>query len=167
MQQIKTERLILKSLSDCDSERLISIFKNEEVANTFMVPDLPDEGSCVNLFNRIKALSNSEDKFVYGIYLDDKLIGIINEVFKDTESIELGYVIDPSHKNNGYATEALKASITALFSLGYNRVMAGAFEGNVASNRVMEKAGMKFNGAVDVVEYRGVTHHCKMYSIEK
>ena len=91
----------------------------------------------------------------------------LTKVYKDGESIELGYVIDPIYKNNGYATEALKASIKELFNVGFSKIIAGAFENNIASMRVMEKAGMKRSEIIEVVEYRGNTYNCKMYSIEK
>ena len=143
MKLLTTERLSLHALRDCDIDNLLSIFMNEEVGKTYMVPDLSKREDGINLFNRIKTLSNSDEKFVYGIYLENDLIGIINEVYKDGKSIELGYVIDPIHKNNGYATEALKASIKELFNVWFSKIIAGAFENNIASMRVMEKAGMK------------------------
>ena len=167
MKLLTTEHLSLHGIGDCDLDNLLSIFMNEEVGKTYMVPDLSKREDGIDLFNRIKTLSNSEEKFVYGIYLDNDLIGLINEVYKDKDTIELGYVINPLYKNNGYATESLKASINELFKIGFKKVIAGAFENNIASMRVMEKAGMTRTEIIEVVEYRGNTYNCKMYSIEK
>ncbi len=56
----------------------------------------------------------------------------------------LGYVLDPAHAGRGYATEMVQAALDLAFGdLGLHRVTAGCFAGNVASWRVMEKAGMR------------------------
>ena len=48
---------------------------------------------------------------------------------------------------NGYATEAAKALIDYCFrDLNLNRVAASYFGSNLASRRVMEKAGMTYEG---------------------
>ena len=81
--------------------------------------------------------------------------------------IELGYVIDPGHKNRGYATEALTAAIKALLDMGYDAVRTAAFEGNIPSIRVMEKSGMDRMDFTDELEYRGVTHRCVWFEKRK
>ena len=56
----------------------------------------------------------------------------------------LGYLLDPAHHGNGYATEMVGAALDLAFgALGLHRVTAGCFADNVASWRVMEKAGMR------------------------
>jgi RimJ/RimL family protein N-acetyltransferase len=66
--------------------------------------------------------------------------------------IELAYHVVPSAWRRGYATEAGAALLRAGWNAGLDRVIAVAFEENVASTRVMEKLGMRFDGHVD---YRG------------
>ena len=164
---IKTERLTLHGLNVSDAENMIDILTNEEVALTYMLPKFTCREEAYKLFERIMNLSNSEDKFVYGIYLNERIIGFTNEVEKNDEFIELGYVIDPEFKGNGYATEALKASINELFSMGYPSVKTGAFEKNVASMRVMEKSGMTRCDFTETVEYNGKQINCIIYMIKK
>lgn len=56
----------------------------------------------------------------------------------------LGYLIDPAHAGNGYATDITRALLDLAFGeLDLHRVTAGCFADNVASWRVMEKAGMR------------------------
>jgi len=56
----------------------------------------------------------------------------------------LGYLLDPDHHGRGYATEMVRATLDLAFGdLGLRRVTAGCFADNVASWRVMEKAGMR------------------------
>ena len=57
--------------------------------------------------------------------------------------------------------------ITYLFEKNFSVVWAGAFEENLASLRVMEKAGMKKTNSKASIEYRGKTHRCVYYCIKK
>ena len=163
---IDTERLSLHSLSKNDEVELINIFTNPIVKLTYMVPELTTSEQKHGLFNRLMTLSQSQEKFVYGIYANDKLIGLINEVENDGKTIELGYVISPNEHNKGYATEALSACIVALFLMGYSTVRTGAFENNIPSMRVMEKSGMHKIDYTEKIEYKNTIHNCIFYEIK-
>ena len=154
----------LRPITDLDKELMIEIFKNEEVKETYMIPDYSSDEGYINLFENFKKLSNDTRRYVRGIYLGNKLIGFINEVEKTEESIELGYVISPLYKGRGFATRALDLSINYLLSIGYKEIVCGAFETNLASIRVMEKAEMKKMLKTDQIEYRGKMHKCIYYS---
>ena len=57
---------------------------------------------------------------------------------------ELGWVLDPAHTGQGYATEAILAVIDTCFGpLGLRRVHAGCFADNEPSWRLMERLGMR------------------------
>lgn len=164
---INTARLCLHAFLDEDAETMIALLTNSEVIKTYMVPDFRSSAEEVKLFERFKELSVSDERFVYGIYLEEKLIGFINDVeIKETE-IELGYVIDPSYKNQGFATEVLAAAIKELFAAGFSVVKTGAFEENAASMRVMEKCGMLRLEQEEEIRYRGKVHRCFIYEIKK
>ncbi len=130
-----------------------------------MLPDFDNEEGYIKLFENFKKISKNPLRFLKGIYLDGVIIGFINEVEKNEESIELGYVISPKHKGKGFATEALDKSINYLLSIGYKEIICGAFEDNLASIRVMQKVGMKKYLKTDKIEYRGKTHNCVYYGI--
>ena len=167
MREITTTRLILSEIRERDFEALTAIMKHEQVGKTYMVPDLPTREAEMKLFTRIRELSERNDRYVFGIFLEDKLIGMLNDTDICGKTIEVGYAIHPEYWGNGYATEALSAVISYLFSAGFEEVIAGAFECNPASLRVMEKSGMKLSNLKGEVEYRGVTHKCIYYSIKK
>lgn len=167
MIKITTPHLTLATMRECDFESLITIMKNEEVGKTYMVPDLPTREDEAKLFTRIRELSERDDRYVFGIFLEDKLIGLLNDTEINGKTIEVGYAFHPDYWGKGYATEALSAAIPYLFSAGFDEVIAGAFECNPASLRVMEKSGMKKSNLQGSVEYRGVTHKCVYYSIKK
>lgn len=166
MPVIHTERLCLQSIRDTDQVDMIALFTNEEIVKTYMMPMFESQDEKLRLFEGLRTMSFSEEHFVYGIYLNDKMIGFINDVEISEKEIELGYVIHPSQKNKGYATEVLKKSMEMLFASGYSIVKAGAFEENSASMRVMEKSGMTLAEQREIIEYRGKKHHCIYYKKE-
>jgi len=166
MVNVKTKRLELKPITDAVKEDLISIFTNHIVKQTFILPDLKTEEEKDNMFNRMKNYSLSDDRYVAGVYLGNKMIGILNEVETVGESMEVGYAFHPDYYNQGYATEALSGAIEDLFKHGYKEILAGAFVENPASIRVMEKCGMKKIDKTDEIEYRGKKHKCIYYMIE-
>jgi RimJ/RimL family protein N-acetyltransferase len=164
---IHTPRLCLKAFADQDQEKMIAILTHPEVGQTYMVPSYTTQEQWQQLFSVYLLLSLAENRFVYGIYHETQLVGFLNDVEITDDQIELGYVIHPQHKNQGFATEALTAAIAELFRLGYHVVKTGAFEGNEASMRVMEKSGMTRLEKTDQLEYRGVTHRCIWYEKRK
>ena len=158
-------RLILGPLSDIDEDAMIRILTDDTVKKTYMVPDFTSQEQTQKLFLRLKELSRSQERFVRGIYVEEHLVGMINDVGIDGRRIELGYVIHPDHHNRGYCTEALKKAIEELFCEGFEEILAGAFAENAASIRVMEKAGMQRSERSEEIEYRGEVHRCVYYEI--
>lgn len=156
-QEIKTERLLLRPYEEKDRDQLTDILMNEEIAKTFMIPSYSSREQYLELADKLIEFSSVEDKkhLEYGIFLDDVLVGFINDCGFDDEKIEVGYVVHPRYQNHGYASEALKAVIDELWEMGFETVFASYFEGNTASRKVMEKCGMTGTGEVCEEEYRG------------
>ena len=161
---IHTRRLELKSITDKDRYNVIDILTDSKIKKTYMIPDFETEEQLEKMFQRFKELSLKEGFYQAGIFLEEEFIGWVNEVERENNKIELGYVIATKHHNKGYATEMLDAMITKLHEDGFSEVITGAFEGNLASMRVMEKCGMTKLDKIDKIEYRGVVHNCVYYS---
>ena len=142
--KIITPRLTLSAFRECDEGALMSIFKSDVVKATYMVPNLETREAEIKLFESLRNLSLREDRFVFGIYLNGELIGLINDCEINNKCIEMGYALHPDYHNRGFATEAFGVVINYLFSQGFEEIIAGAFERNTASMRVMEKCGMKY-----------------------
>ncbi len=69
-------------------------------------------------------------------------------------SAELGYAAHPNHRNKGYMTEAVRALIEWAFTQEPCKVViAETLRENIASQRVLQKAGMVFDRAVDNMLY--------------
>lgn len=162
---IKTKRLEIKPYQDADKTLMIELLTNEEIKKTFMIPDFQTEEEAVSMFKKLQAFSYSDEHYVRGIYLNHQLIGFVNDVEIGDGVIELGYVIHPAQKNMGYATEMLKAVIDELFHKGFHQIVAGAFENNAASIKVMQKCGMVKILKEGDIRYQGVLHHCYYYAI--
>lgn len=167
MRQIQTRRLTLGEIRDCDFDDMMSVLKNEVVAATYRIPDLDTREAELELFEYLRDISQREDRYLFGIFLDGKLIGLINDCEINNECIEMGYALHPDYHNQGYTTEAFSAVIKSLLSKGFTEIIAGAFEDNIASIRVMEKCGMKRTKMTAEIEYRGKTHKCVYYSIKR
>lgn len=167
MRQIQTLRLTLGEIRDCDFDDMMSVLKSEVVAATYRIPDLDTREAEIELFEYLRDISQREDRYLFGIFLDGKLIGLINDCEINDECIEMGYALHPDYHNQGYTTEAFSAVIKSLLSKGFTEIIAGAFEDNIASIRVMEKCGMKRTKMTAEIEYRGKTHKCVYYSIKK
>ena len=161
-----TSHLTLKSIEEKDKNNMLKIVKDPLVKKSYMLPDFNDENEEEKFFKKLMNYSLDKNHFVYGIYTD-KIIGFLNDVEMKNDEMEVGYFIDSNEWNKGYATEALKAAIQELFRLGFKRVIAGYFEDNPASARVMQKSGMKKIDRTDVVEYRNASHRCYYYAVEK
>ncbi len=157
----------LRKICGGDQAAFLDMLTDQTVNKTYMLPDFAAKNDAIPLFKRLQALSDDENHFVRCISCDGAAVGFVNDVVIESGKIELGYVIHPKHHNKGHMTAALKLAIAALFALGYQEVVCGAFEGNDASLRVMQKSGMLPIPYSDTAEYRGKTHRCIYYAIKK
>lgn len=84
------------------------------------------------------------------------------------EMIEIGYCLGTAFWGQGYMTEALEAVLDFLFgTVGYRRIEAYHSTKNPASGRVMEKAGMIYEGTArqKYMIASGEPQDCRMYGI--
>ncbi len=164
---IKTERLVIKSYSDSDYDQMYELLTNNLIKETYVIPDFQSSQEVKNFFNKLIILSQSNNHYEKGIYLNNHLIGFVNDVEIENDTIEIGYVIHPNHHNLGYASEMLNAVIKDLFGRGFNTIKCCAFESNHASFRVMEKCNMKpMNHFVEMI-HQSKKQRCEYYSISR
>ncbi|HHT44783.1 MAG TPA: GNAT family N-acetyltransferase [Fastidiosipila sp.] len=101
----------------------------------------------------------------------DDVIGTISVVDKNdlVRLAHIGYCIGRAFQGKGYMTEAFKRLIEFLFEdVGYNRIESRYDPNNPASGRVMQKAGLKFEGTMRQADWnnQGVCD-TNMYAILK
>ena len=108
---------------------------------------------------------------VIEIKSNHELIGMIDlRIVK--HRADFGYVVAQDYWGEGYATEALKAVVSYALSLeSIFRVWAVCDVENIASARVMEKAGLEKEGVLrNYIIHPGISHEprdCFCYSIVK
>jgi [ribosomal protein S5]-alanine N-acetyltransferase len=80
---------------------------------------------------------------------------------------EVGYWIGSPYWKQGYMTEALTGFIDLCFKqLGLHRIQACHFTENPASGKVMEKAGMRYEGLLHhYIFNKGGYHDAKLYAV--
>jgi [ribosomal protein S5]-alanine N-acetyltransferase len=79
-----------------------------------------------------------------------------------------GFALTPSFWGKGYMTEALRAVIAFEFAQrGTSRITATCATDNVASARVLEKAGMTYQGTWSDADFEGNWAHRHHYAITR
>lgn len=157
---IETLRIVLQRFKEEDAEDMFYNWASDPVVCEFLSWG-PHSNISVSK-KRIKDwLMNYEyeETYNWAIYLKNskEVIGSISvEVFDDNaESCEVGYCLSRKHWNYGLMTEALRAVMHYLFfEIGYQRIQAKHDILNPASGRVMQKAGMQFEGILYHVSKR-------------
>lgn len=164
---IRTERLTVIPYEPEDRENLIGLITDEIIKKGFMIPDYSTEAELSIAVDKLYNASMSDEHFERGIFLDNVLIGFVNDVEAKDGKIEIDYVIHPNFQSRGYATEVLRAVIETLLDSGYSVVTAEAFDWNIASIRVMEKSGMKKIRKEEDIFYQGRNQHCVFCSVSR
>lgn len=149
--QLKTDRLILRPLTLADAPRVAAFTGDLAVAR--MVSSIPHPHPQISVEGWIlmlEARARLGRDQVFAIELAaDGLIGCIGAHRAAGADWEIGYWIGRPYWGRGYATEATRAMAAYVRrELTRGPVLAGHFEDNPASGRVLEKAGFVYTGEV-------------------
>jgi ribosomal-protein-alanine N-acetyltransferase len=169
---IETERLVLRPLAMTDDEAIYAYSSDPEVAKYVSFDTATSiEDARIFLHTTLENYAKGTDPSSFGIVLKDemKLVGSIGYLnwSNDHKRIEIGYALSRDYWNKDYVSEATKGVIGYTFiHSDIIRIEARARTENTASTRVMEKAGMKFEGILRKQMFnKGEHHDVKMYSI--
>jgi ribosomal-protein-alanine N-acetyltransferase len=162
---IETERLLLRKYTVDDASDIF----NNNIMNYESIDET--KKSLVILID----FYNELDTYEWAIELKEnkKIIGLIRVMNNDEnkETCDINYFISKNYRNKGYATEAAYYVLRYLIrDVGYNRIEGAHSIDNVASGRVMEKAGMKYEKTskdkfYDIYDDKYI--ECKEYGIMK
>lgn len=138
MTVLETARLILRLPGESDREALLAALDNFRISRwTCRIPHPYGPADAGAFLAHCRSLP--ADDVVLAITRDAQLIGVIG-----IEHNEIGYWLAEPHWGQGYATEAARAIVDHGFSTPRrNRISASYFEGNEASQRVLEKLGFE------------------------
>ena len=154
---LETDRLLLRHFTPADLDALVELDSDPDVTRylTRVPPDrekVATEGLPRMIryyaehpgFGTWAAVEKASGAFIGWFHLRPA-----HEGARDDEP-ELGYRFRRDAWGKGYATEGSRALIDRAFTeLGASRVWAETMAVNAGSRRVMEKAGLRFVGAVD------------------
>lgn len=149
--RIETARLRLRALAPSDAPTVQQLAGEREVAmTTANIPHPYPDGMAEAWIATHAEHWRDRRALVLGITLrtTGELVGCIGLRLETVhEKAELGYWVGRPHWGRGYASEAARALVAYGFeTLGLMRIQAHYMAHNPASGRVMEKAGLRFEG---------------------
>lgn len=154
-----------------DKKDLARLMNNRNVQNNLR-DGLPYPYTEDDAEEYIKAMLAADKTkiFAFSIVVDESVIGSISAVRCDNihcRTAELGYYIGEPYWGRGYATEAVKQLCRHVFeNTDIIRIFAEPFAYNVASCRVLEKAGFQLEGTLRSNAFKnGVVQDMKMYAV--
>ena len=137
---IKTERLILRSMTQEDAELAFSIWGDIEQGKYLHDPYYKSAEELRGLLDNIHKWSD----YPFVVFSEEgKFVGTGSIGPEDTKDLwGFGYCVVKEEQGKGYATEIAKAMINFAHQLGIHNFIAEHAIENSASRRVMEKCGM-------------------------
>jgi ribosomal-protein-alanine N-acetyltransferase len=152
---IETERLYLRQWQPEDAVTYVTMNADKEVMRYF--PSVLTEEQSRD---HIRRITGQIDHHGYGLFAverkdDHSFIGFTGFAYPKFEAfftpcIEIGWRIDKKQWNKGFATEAAMACLPFGFEkLGLKEIYSFTSEHNTASEKVMQKIGMKKEGEFD------------------
>jgi ribosomal-protein-alanine N-acetyltransferase len=173
--RLETPRLVLRTYEARDVDAWIAMFTDSEVTR-FLGPVSQALARTTETFQTQMEIRHAlEDELGYAVWAvglksTGEFIGqcgLRPAALMDPGAgpeIDLGYHFTRARWGQGYATESVVAVLAhGLGTVGLPRVMAVAEPENVGSWRVMEKAGMRYEGGAS---YYGL-HNLKKYVAER
>jgi ribosomal-protein-alanine N-acetyltransferase len=170
---LETKRLILRRITINDAQDIFEYASDKEI-DKYVLWDYHKSIDDTNKYIE-DVLKKYSDNLPSGWGIvhkqKNKLIGtcgylIINENHKFAE---IGYVLSRKYWNKGVVTEAVEEVIRHSFEiLNMNRIQICSAVNNIASSRVAEKVGMKFEGILrERFIMKGRYVDVKIYSLLK
>ncbi len=139
MQQLITERLILREFRESDYDDLFEYLSQLEDDEFEGYPGITYENGREHLNYRM----GSEEFYAIELKESGKVIGNIYYGHRDFEAKEVGYIINKKYQRKGYASEALSAVIENGFKAGVHRIYAECDPRNTCSWKLLEKVGLE------------------------
>jgi ribosomal-protein-alanine N-acetyltransferase len=153
--RLETTRLVIRTFESRDAEAWVAMVNDPEVVR--FLP--PGPASTMETFAEVIGARHAMEREIgYAMWaVEDKTTGTlvgqcgIRPVDEGAgPEIDLAYHYTRASWSKGYATEAVIAVLAhGLGPVGLDRIMAVAMPENTGSWRVMEKAGMRYQGRVN------------------
>lgn len=167
---LETERLYLREMNQSDFEDLAEILQNSRVMYAYE-HDFSDNDVQEWLDRQITRYK----KYGFGLWAvilknTDEMIGqagLTMQPYKDTEVLEIGYLLKERFWHYGYASEAANGCKKYAFEqLNRDKVYSIIKSDNYSSMKVAKSMGMKKEDEFMTQYYNGKMLHC-LYSVYK
>jgi RimJ/RimL family protein N-acetyltransferase len=145
---IRTERLLLRPYRPDDTDAVYAYHRLPETARYLENEPMRRAEARALVTRRVGSSTLAGVGEVLNLVIElartRTLVGDCVLFWRSEGQAEVGYVLHPDHYGYGYATEAVGALLRLGFEdLGLHRVAARCDARNMASARVMERAGMR------------------------
>ncbi|MFS0880202.1 GNAT family N-acetyltransferase [Metabacillus niabensis] len=148
---LETERLILQPFKEEDATRIRDLANDKELADIIGLPHPYETKHAMEWISIQPKQMNEGDEYPLKIVSKElnEIIGTITlRVDKHHNKGELGYWLGKDYWGKGFATEAVKKIIEFGFNLSLNKICASAITRNIASKKVLKKAGLQKEGTL-------------------
>jgi len=145
-QNLETERLILRRLTNDDFEEVIALRGNPETMKFIPRPLVKTKEDALEHLRMMEEKIVNNTGINWGITIKGnlKIIGIIGhyKIQPENHRSEIGYMMLPETNGKGYMSEAIKAVLAYGFDyLNLHSVEAVIDPDNVASEKILQKIG--------------------------
>ena len=149
--EFETDRLILRAIRACDRNDMFEYACDREVTRYLTWKPHRDPSFTKRYIESVLHAYSQGDFYDFALVLkaNKKMIGTcgFTSFNYETNSCEVGYVLNPRYRGYALIPEALNAVMEMAFkTFCADRVYARYIIGNDGSRRVMEKCGMKYGG---------------------
>lgn len=154
---IRSQRLFLRAPQIGDAKAMQELANNKNIHA--VLARLPHPYSIEHALDFINNLARRSDEHAYAIINENvDFIGIISLHPTLNLAPELGYWLGEPYWGKGYATEAVKAVLSAVSEIGVADVFARSITSNTGSINVLKKVGFSetSKGIDDCGHHKGV-----------
>ncbi len=147
---LRGPRLTLRRYTPEDAQDMYDNWCSDPKVTAFLTWEThPDAAFTRRLLSGWVADYGKPNTYQWGIEFNGQLLGDIAVVGmnEETQSCEIGYCLSSAYWGRGIMTEALELVMNFLFrEVRFERITLRHFPDNPASGRVMQKAGLAFEG---------------------
>jgi [ribosomal protein S5]-alanine N-acetyltransferase len=167
---LNTRRLDLIEIKQSHLGDLYKLFSDENVTKFYNLLPLKNQQEAQKSIEWFQNRFREKSGIRWGIALKGQqniIVTVGFNIFIKLHRANIGYDLQTEHWNNGYITEALQAVISFGFSqLKINRIEAEVMQGNLISEKVLNKLNFKNEGVLRAWLFWNEKHYdMTMYSL--
>jgi [ribosomal protein S5]-alanine N-acetyltransferase len=170
--QLETERLLIRELTVDDTDA-VHVYASDPNVVRYMIwgpnTEQDTQDHIQRCLNMQKQNPRVDYEFAVVLKKSGQLIGGCGMHVEEPLQAEFGYCFNTAYWGKGYASEASMALLHFGFGeLGLHRIFATCRPANIGSAKVMQKAGMKYEGHLrEHIRHKGQWHDSYLYAILK